>query len=407
MQIKKIVLASLLCLVSTPLFANVDWSTYYGNSARTSSIPIVTHPENYHVLWEMPYANATSRFADIFGVVIADGKLFYVLHAESQGENINAAISINVENGVQLWNMTFDKMIYSPFYQDSKLLLTEYRDKWSKSLIALRNDKPKLIYETKLPAYTQTITPDGQTAYLNIEDITLGGYDTTFGQLNWAEKVTWGRHIDSLFAISKDYIASKSFDGFLVFNRRTGKEAYKFWIENTLFDFPDKKYAPPLVNVRTQTAYALFTDDDLANSGKLKQQATLYALDLATQKLKWKLPKQTDTIQPALSGDLMFSVEVDFSKLNVINNNFGTILWSWTPPADDSIYKFSLITATADTIFISTAKRVYAISIATHATVFSYDAAAFNLALGEGKLFIFHNRKNPATQYLITAIALY
>ena len=400
MLIKKIMTASLLLMASSTLYAHADWTTRYGNAAKTSALSIMTNTDKYKIIWERSFVDDAAMHFYTSGPLIADHNIFYTVSSFEPYET--TIVALDTASGKEKWRLSLKNHYISIYYQDGKLLSKEHRDV-SEYMRALNANTGDLIYEHLMPDGTNRFLTTKNAAYFSTDENTLAGYDTKLGELAWMEKLSPGRHLGSSFAISNDYIVTQLFDGFLVFNRKNLKDSYKTWVEYTSDNNRDLS---PIINTHTNTALAIFTDDTPEKSGNDKNQATLVALDLGKHTHKWKLPKQNNLIMPVLINNTIFSVQVDMSTLNAVSTETGRVRWTWKLPADDVINDSSMMVATEDVVFLATKNRVYAISQRSHQTVWQFNHHAYRLALGDNKLFMFRDQGETESRAFITALAL-
>lgn len=401
MLIKKIIAATLLLVLSSSLFASADWTNRYGNAARTRSLAIHTNPANYHDVWGEYFSPSMPGYYVAGSPIIVDHTL--VLSLRTSGYDQARVIAFDVTNGDRIWSTDVRQIATDKIYQDGKVYISVYQGGHTEYIRSINAITGETLDEKPEVGDIETILADGLTAYLNVNKINLAGYNLDTGQITWMEKLSPGRHFGSIFSLSKDYLVSKTFDGFLVFNRRNGKEMYKTWVDNTLMDGIDE---PAIINIDTNKAIALFTDDDLAKSGMKYNQATLVAINLDKGKVVWTLPKQNNHISPSLINNIIFCVDVGLSRMNAVDAESGLVRWSWQAPSDDKIIQNTKLAATLDVIFITTEKRVYAISQSTHKIVWQFDGDVDDIALGEGRLFMFSNGYNLDSMQFVEVVAL-
>jgi outer membrane protein assembly factor BamB len=396
----KYILASLFITYSAPVLAQLDWISDDGNASHTNSLAIRTTPANYHVAWETTYASDPQmQYWMPDGLVIAEGRVFSAVNIILKYPPLHERMVItswDVETGKTLWSFDHHGWVKAS-YQNRTLLLQA--SGWDDHAIEAYDIKSsQMIYHAPIPDNSSLLIPFGRQTYFTANNNKIGSFDAASGSLNWLNTLDPGKIFQSTMSINDDYIVVRDFDNIRVLGRNDGKEISKIWVPDTVYQ---QRYGFEPAVLDDKNAYALFQEDS-----ERSHRATLYAFDLQTHKIKWRVPGQYQSESLVLVDNMIYSFNDQLNTLNAINTDRGKIEWTWTFAAESLYSTAPHMIATADTIFIPLHDRVYAVSLTTHRTVWKSEHQVSQLALGGGKLLMVWKNKEDQFNAYLTAIAL-
>ncbi len=88
--------------------------------------------------------------------------------------------------------------------------------------------------------------------------------------------------------------------------------------------------------------------------------------------VNWAVSGAFET-NPVLANNVLYTRNSLTFQLEVRDEFSGDLLWTWTPPETAQLSGFyGNMTATDNIVFVSTTKRLYAVDINIHETVWSY-----------------------------------
>lgn len=402
MQLRELILASFLAFTATSVSASDKYSYEKASAGHTGYYEMTTNPENYHVLWQR--ALGTKEANAIFPRMgsIVDGAAYFsldeVVDSAPKGSRlIEQLVAVDTQTGKDLWRVVYHGQVFlgQPVAGGNKVFM-EYHD-YGSNYYNLKAFDAK----TGNVAYSLPITGDPIPFQSSVY---LHGYSTgmyTSLDLNNGDK-QWLSASDiqiRYIAIDDEYIAAKYDDGIHVMDRNTGKNAF-------VVNIPDVHESQNIVrelvlDQKTNTVYTPYAPNEN------RWIASLYAVDLTQKAVRWVVPNQDTNSQPVVVGDYVYNISQERMSINAINAITGKIEWQWQPPVDDAKIDYSSnLVATSDVIFVEGGKRIYAVSLKTHQTVWTIEQTGV-MALGDGKLFILSERAGTHQDYdYVTAVSL-
>ena len=401
MRLRKIILASVLVFTATSVSAADKYSYEKASAGHTGYYEMTTKPENYRVLWQRALGakEANAIFSRMGSIV--DGAAYFsfdeIIESEPKGSRTTQLlVAVDTQTGRDLWRVVYKGQVLlgRPVASGNKVFMN-YNNYGSHyhNLNAYDAKTGKVAYS--LPDHGDPI-PFQSSVYLH--DYSSGKYtslDFNNGDRQWLSN---GDIQIRKIAIDNEYIAAKHDDGIHVMDRNTGKNLF---VVNTP-GLQEPYYARELVlDQKTNTVYTPYSPKEN------RWNASLYAVDLIQKAVRWVVPGQNINSQPVVVGDYVYNVSHEGVRLNAINAITGKIEWQWQPPEDDAqIYDASNLVATSDVIFVEGGKRIYAVSLKTHQTVWTIEQTG-HMALGDNKLFILSLRDGTHQDYdYVTAVAL-
>lgn len=425
-NLKNIVISSLLLTLSAAVQAKNEWTNYSGNSARTQYLAQTTNPTKFRVLWSGKLKLADredSIYSVISPAIISENIAYFTLHDmftdPEYGEEAvaDALFAVDINTGKILWKDGSKNVssFSAPVVQDQNVyvMMTEYSGAGN-SVSTLRSydvTSGVLKYSVPLkggfsPASLQFLPPA-----INEQKLTLANHDLyimedlpsedqetyNIENLNVNTGVTnWVRSLNKPYILSAlnsndIFLGDKDFS---VLSRADGLPKYNI---NSSLSYVSANTGVSTV-VDEKNAVLFFFE----GSGDGVQQLSAY--DLSSKKIKWSLPYHGTKL--ALVDNTLYMVghlsnkeeckedeglEIENKSHNdliSIDTNTGKINWKWRPDQADFLGKYSTeLAATSDTIFVRGNKNTYAISMTTHQPVWKINKVG-SLALGKDRLII-------------------
>ena len=201
----------------------------------------------------------------------------------------------------------------------------------------------------------------------------INSFDASTGHENWNATVAIENIDDSMTAVNNKNVIVYANGKLFVLDRFTGKEKASI-------------IGPPipwsLHSAHVGLAPVLLNDNEVLviHSGYLS------SFNIINENMTWSLgPGYTG--QPVFDGNLIYAAQYDGL---VALDPSGKIHWKWF--ADNERVLDQMLT-TQDLVFVSTDKKIYAISKETHEAVWSYEASGV-MSMGMGHLYILDTKGN-------------
>jgi outer membrane protein assembly factor BamB len=109
--------------------------------------------------------------------------------------------------------------------------------------------------------------------------------------------------------------------------------------------------------------------------------------DTTTRAIVWKTAGFYDTTPALAKGVVYIARNAPTPVLEALSESDGHILWSWPIPAGDNSFYHNTIVPD-NLVFVTTDKHIFAIDLATHAMVWSYEANGALALSRNGTLFV-------------------
>lgn len=113
----------------------------------------------------------------------------------------------------------------------------------------------------------------------------------------------------------------------------------------------------------------------------------LTAVSKASLSVKWR-GQQGIVLQPAYANGVIYAASMPKRTVDALNEADGVLQWSWSVPAGENLIENMIVCD--NLLFVSTDKKVYAIDLKTHQTVWSYVA---------------HGRMSLSSGYMLYVVA--
>jgi outer membrane protein assembly factor BamB len=343
------------------------WYTYQGNSSHTGYVPGALNPSSFGLLWQR--SNLGNQLNP---PVIGGGKVFVSNDGYFTG---GALTALDAATGVTSWSINPFGSPFSinpPAYANGKVYIQTCNHSGDTYLHAFDANSGSLAFRAAFSAQWERYyapTPFSNDVYIN------GGYyggaygfSGQNGTQRWFTGLPqydeWTPAVDNAYVYA--YVGDYS-PALYVLNRATGGLAYS--IPDPHFDWNgwSMNLAPVLGG----------NNDLLAiHDGRL------ISFDLANRRIGWELPRNFSG-QPTVAGGVIYAV--DSNTLTAWDERTEALLWSWAAP-DGSAVQGTMI-ATDSHIFVGAGTKTYAVSLTSHTSDWSFNAAG-SLALDNGVLYI-------------------
>lgn len=345
------------------------WPGYQGNAAHTGYVPEALDTSDFALKWQLMVGTSGKALNP---VAAGDGLVF----ASEIGYFNNAGLyAYDARTGEALWNTTYGSVnsVNPPAYANGRVYIQTGRGTDSVPPYFRGYDAAtgQLAFESVTEAqwdsyYAPTII-DG-TAYMNGGD--YGGmyaFDAVTGARKWfrslAQYDEWTPAVDASYAYA--YVGGSA--ALHALNRVTGQPA---------FGIPDTGYSWNGYSMNLAPVLGGVNDAFVINGGRLIR------FDLATRAISWQRSPGF-TGQPTVAQGEIYTLKD--GALSVWDQVAGTLLWSWSPPAGQTLS--SPLIVTDSHVLVSGSSKVYAVDLATRTSDWNYPAAG-TLALADHALYV-------------------
>lgn len=343
------------------------WPMFQANARHTGAIETSLNPPALRLKWQRDVGSGRA----LNPVAAGDGKVFVTLGIRF--ENVPSLFALRASDGATLWSKGFGSpfSVNPPSYAYGNVYVqtgNHGSDTWLHAFDGGTGDFVfKSPHQAQWERYLSPTMFDGK-AYIN------GGYyggmysfDAFTGEQLWFASLPqydqWTPAVDDARAYA--YVGEYT-PGLHARNRATGTSA--FLVDDPNFDWLgwSMNLAPVLGD----------QDDVIAIHG-----GRLVSFDTATQAIRWELQGQFAG-QPSLAEGRIYAI--DGGRLRVLDELTHAELWSWET-ADGALTGPMIVTDRH--VFVSTANRVHAVSLAAQRSVWSYPVGG-HLAVAEGTLYV-------------------
>lgn len=388
----------LLACLATNVYADNVWVGPQANAGHTGYVPITTNPAKYHLLWEKKL-EPTNIVRYLPDEVILDHTVYYAYDVYSPNNAYldDVLVAVDTNTGNEKWrtvlnpNQGFD---YSQnLYYVNQSLYVRMNDDNNTYLYQFDLQNGKLLHPGLTVESGNIIAADEANFYVIKNDKLLQQLNAVDLSVKWSVPY---QHDDYTavrgYAVGAHYLLEQ-YDTFNskidLYDRQKGKLDASVDVK----DIPMSDLIRyPVVDNDSNAAYFVLGRHQLSSR-------TLFAVDLVTHAIRWSLPNQNGSVNPVVANNVVYSVSSDAQTLNAIDTKSGVVLWAWQL-TNDSINTFKPPVVTNDVIFIVGKSHTYAVSLATHQTVWESEKAG-RIAVGDNKLFIeTYNNDNGSADYL-------
>lgn len=377
-----------ISFISQAAFASVEWIPGHGNAGHTGYYDMQTNPANYHLLWTKKMGLNGDEYGNqlMSGVVVADNKLVYELSERDPNYKLSAyVVALDLESGNLQWRANHDCLFMDISYSMGMIIYNAQYCSYRIGAFDIANGR--LLYSDVIPEPIGDLIPYGDTVYYdNSNNNSYVAYNPKNTKVIWENKDDSRTSIANV-GVNNNYVVTQplGYGKLSVISRLKGDTLMTIEVSGNS-DF----WSSPTMHDQGNVVY--FKTRETNPSSNERPWSSLHAFDIGQRIEQWKVNMQDVYSFPVLTKDHVYSINYLDNQILAINILNGKIDWTWTPPADDPVLEtfYSQMVATNDVIFANSAKRIYAVSLATHKTVWQLDlsAARKRLALSNGKLIV-------------------
>lgn len=366
---------SLINLTALSRWSNVnDWETFQGNAAHTGYVPVTLDPAQFSQRWRWIAPDSGIRVSP---VVAANG----LVYTSTSGyfAATSKLIAISEDDKSTQWQHDFGSIfaLNPPAISGSKVYAATsgHSDTFMWSFNASTGTQLfRTPFNSQWEHYYAPTVSNG-SVYTN------GGYyggmnsfDAALGTTNWftslAQYDQWTPAVDANYAYA--YVGGS----LNVLNRSTG--ALAFSIPDPRFDSSAGVYGAPIIGSNTSV---------ITVNGRDFYGNDLVSFNINQRNVSWSKAGKYSA-NPALANGIIYAVNDSPYQLEARRESDGALQWSWSPTDSTEKTFIGNVIATANMVLLSTNKRVYAISLVTHAPVWSYSKPGELALSANGVLYI-------------------
>lgn len=366
-----LILAILLVTQSCAGSARAIWSTYQGNASHTGALPMTVNPEKFRVLWTKKLAENTQEpdWSETFDAAVTDKMIYVSTH--NTMTRVSTISAVQAATGDIAWQIPLDysEGITAPAYANNKLFIAQ-GGVIQPNLRAYDAESGKLLFLIPISGMMDYGTPMADDNHVYVQS-------GLFHNVN----IATGR-------------ANKVFDGGLVNTPvihnnllYTFNDNMQLLVEDVTSGATiDTIAAPEMRGISMEIVSPVLDEKNkvLFYCNRWFDYQ-LYAYNLQNRKTKW-IAAEKFSGQPVLVDNYIYITQPD-DALAAVDADSGKIQWKWKPVIPEEINHFPIPVAAANIIFVPGKRNTYAVSIATHQTVWQIPKSG-RLVLGDNQLFI-------------------
>ncbi|MBO9621367.1 MAG: PQQ-binding-like beta-propeller repeat protein [Sphingomonas sp.] len=358
----------------------LDWGTFQRTPAHTGFVHATFDPQKIVKAWEWSPAGTQS-----FRPIAAKGDSLFVTRVSSTG--LTSVHALNSANGTQRWNYDIGQ-IHSAggpaVAGDQVHVVTMSTSSSDNRIVTLGATNGQFVRNMLFAAqWSQFAQPTVIDRELYLASGYYGnvvyGYNLDDGTTRWTANGSGGRVWDGETPAADDQYVYYYSGGLDVFRRTDGSLVKS--IADPFWQWNGYSYAGgPILGARKNAiAYSG------SGMGTYPIAFPLVSYDLDAGQVAWRTANSYN-IAPALGNGVLFAGSNTQGQLDAIGEDDGKVRWSWPLPAGEQFVGNMIVTD--NLLFFSTTAKVYAVSLSTHATVWSASTPG-QLALSpDGKLIV-------------------
>ncbi|MBB4837645.1 hypothetical protein HNP52_000696 [Sphingomonas kyeonggiensis] len=374
-----------------------DWEMFQRSAGHTAYVHASFDPAKFAKLWDKSFADAGS-----FRPVSTKGGTIFLTRKASAGTSVYA---LDSATGAQRWAYDLGPISdgSGPTVSGDQLqVVTMFTSSGENRIVTLTAANGQfvrnMLFASQWSVFAQP-TAVGRELYLasGYYGNVVYSYNLDNGVTRWTANGVSGKVWDGATPAADDqyvYYYSGSLD---VYRRSDGalvkSIADPFWVWNGY------SYAGgPILGARKNAIAYSGT-----GMGIYPISFPLVSYDIEGGKIAWRTAG-TYSNAPALAKGVLFAASNPRGQLDAIGEDDGVVRWSWPVPAGETFLGNILVTD--NLVLFSTSAKVYAVSLDTHATVWSAPTPG-TLAIGaEGRLIVTPIINGTAPGGTITAYSL-
>lgn len=344
-----------------------EWETYQGNAAHTGYVPTTLDFTRFSNRWSWNIG------VPIHSVSTGDGKVFVSTPVYFAAASLYA---LNEADGSQSWVHNFGSVpaLNPPAAYGGRVFIATsgHTDTFMWSFATSDGSLQfKTPFNAQWEHYLAPTVKDGEV-YTN------GGYYggmnsfyASSGSNKWFASL--GQYDQWTPAIEGPYAFGYTGYSFSAINRADGSLAFS--VADSAFDW--RGYSINAAPVATGNGGVLVVNGRPYNSNSVIRYS------ITARGESWRVNGHYVTDPVFALGTFYVSNSIG-NRLEARNEATGTLLWNWVPPVGETLYAGNLILAN-NMVFVSTNLATYAVSLATHQTVWSV-ARTGHLAMSSNRV---------------------
>jgi len=366
-----LILVSLFVTQSSAGSARALWSTYQGNAAHTGVLPMTVNPEKFHVLWTKNLAEKTQEhdWSVTFDAAVTDKMIYVSTH--NTMTSVSTLSAVQVSTGDIAWQIPLDysQGITAPAYANNKIFIAQGGVN-QPNLRAYDAESGKLLFLIPISGMMDYGTPVADDSHVYVQSGSFHNINIATGRAN---KVFDGGLVNTPVINNNLLYTFNDNRQLLIEDVTTGKTI-------------DTIAAPEMRGISMEIVSPVLDEKNkvLFYCNRWFDDQ-LYAYDLPNSKTKWMAAEKFNG-QPVLVDNTIYITQPD-DALAAVDADSGKIQWKWKPVIPEEINHFPIPVATSNVIFVPGKRNTYAVSIATHQTVWQIPKSG-RLVLGDKLLFI-------------------
>lgn len=359
----------------SPLAGAGDWGTFQGNAQHTGFVPVTLNAASFNARWGWnPYGVIGTN---ITSVAISNGLIYF-------GTGKGSLMALNENDASAAWSHPFSAGVNPPAVANGSVYVAVGAQ--GTSMFGLDATTGAQLFESAQLGsqwdYFLAPTVSGGQVYQDIG--TYGGIGafnastgaTTFFNGNIGQYTDWTPTLDANNANAYAYINNN----LLVINPATGA------LSNIIPDNTGQQEAPFVETAPVIGAPGSVIVADVSGGGIGSLGGDLTDFNTTKGSVFWTIAGQYDGTPAYANGTIYANNAAGASRLEARAESNGNLLWSWTPPAGETVSGNVLVTN--NIVFTCTGNATYAIDLSTHQTVWSYPWSGDLAISANGLLYI-------------------
>lgn len=346
-----------------------DWETYQKNAAHTGYVPVTLDPDHFSPRWSKTVSDSGNTLSP---VVAANG----MVYATSSGyyRPSSKLLALTEEDGSIPWQYDFGTTpgLNPPAVSGGKVFMATsgYTTSFMWAFPADTGTPIafKTPFNSQLEHYFAPTIDDG-VVYSN--GGTYGGmyaYTIADGTIKWftslAQYDQWTPAVDA------NYAYAFAGTGLSIISKATGSLVKRIAYPGGTI------YGSPVIG--TNAIFSLNYKSTNTNN---------VLISFSTNTINWTVNGHFPT-DPAIANGVLYLANKSPYRLEARNETSGALLWSWTPDGIGETDFYGNVIITDNLVFLSTNKRLYAVSLSTHLPVWSYGKPGSMAISSNGILYI-------------------
>lgn len=397
----------------TPLspWPNVgDWGMYQGNAAHTGYVPVTLNPADFSPRWTWFTPDGGNG---IEPVVIAGG-LVYVTSSGFFAPSSNL-YALAESDMTERWRAGFGAVfrVNAPAFSGGKVYVATsgHSDTFMWSFDAATGGQLSQTAFLSQWEHYYAPTMDVGTVYTNGGNTGgVNAFNFVDGSAKWHSALNfydqWTPAVDANYVYA--YLGASCIGcndaGLNVINKSDGTLAFR--IQDSLFTWKGwSMYGSPVIASNDAVLVVNGRTKYYSADPNFPINASLTSFNIAAHTVNWSITASYWG-NPAVANGVVYATNYNPYRLEARSEATGALLWSWRPTRSDDTGFYGDVIATDNMVFVSTNRRVYAISLTTHQAVWSYWKAGDMALSANGVLYITGKNSNDESDGTLAAVNL-